>query len=108
MYGFRKPYTAAGYAEAGEIWGLTFKSAIVISQVLGYTLSKFIGIKVVSEMGRNNRGRTILILVGIAELALLGFAVVPEKWKLAFMFLNGLPLGMVGDGGHIMEWAVYV
>lgn len=95
MYGFRKPFTAAGYGEAGEIFGLEFKTALVLSQVLGYTLSKFIGIKVISEMGKNNRARAILVLIGFAELALLGFAVVPEKFKLAFMFLNGLPLGMV-------------
>lgn len=95
MYGFRKPFAAAGYDGADEFFGLEFKTALVISQVLGYTLSKFIGIKVISEMGKNNRARTILILIGIAELALLGFAVVPEKLKLGFMFLNGLPLGMV-------------
>ncbi len=95
MYGFRKPFAAAGYSEAGDFFGLEFKTALVISQVLGYTLSKFIGIKVISEMGKNNRARAILILIGIAELALLGFAIVPEKLKLAFMFFNGLPLGMV-------------
>lgn len=95
MYAFRKPFTATGYDGVEDMWGLKFKSAIVIAQVLGYTLSKFIGIKVVSEMGRNSRGRAILFLVLIAEFALLGFAVAPVKWKFLFLFLNGIPLGMV-------------
>ncbi len=95
MYAFRKPFSAAGFSDVEDIWGLKFKSALVISQAVGYMLSKFIGIKVVSEMGKNNRALGIIILVGIAELALLGFAVVPTNFKLAFLFLNGLPLGMV-------------
>lgn len=95
MYAFRKPFTATGYEDVQDLWGLKFKSAIVIAQVLGYTLSKFIGIKVVSEMGRNSRGLAILALVGVAQLALVGFAVVPVELKFLFLFLNGIPLGMV-------------
>lgn len=95
MYAFRKPFSAASFEGIDDMWGLSFKSAIVIAQVMGYTLSKFIGIKVVSEMGRNKRGLAILVLIGIAELALLGFAVVPEKLKFIFLFANGIPLGMV-------------
>ncbi len=95
MYAFRKPFSAAGFSDVDDMWGLKFKSILVISQAIGYMLSKFIGIKVVSEMGKNNRALGIILLIGIAELALLGFAVVPNKFKLAFLFLNGLPLGMV-------------
>jgi hypothetical protein len=95
MYAFRKPFSAAGFNDVDDMWGLKFKSILVISQAIGYMLSKFIGIKVVSEMGKNNRAIGIILLVGIAELALLGFAVVPNNFKLAFLFLNGLPLGMV-------------
>jgi hypothetical protein len=96
MYAFRKPFTATGYDDVQDMWGLKFKSAIVIAQVLGYTLSKFIGIKVVSEMGRNRRGLGILVLIGIAQLALIGFAVVPVELKFLFLFLNGIPLGWCG------------
>ncbi len=95
MYAFRKPFTASGYDDVQDMWGLKFKSAIVIAQVLGYTLSKFIGIKVVSEMGRNKRGLAILALIAISEVALLGFALVPVEIKFLFLFLNGIPLGMV-------------
>lgn len=95
MYAFRKPFTATGYEDVADMWGLKFKSAIVIAQVIGYTLSKFIGIKVVSEMGRSRRGLAILMLIGISELALVGFGLVPVDYKFLFLFLNGIPLGMV-------------
>ena len=95
MYAFRKPFTAASYDDYGDMLGLKFKSIAVISQILGYALSKFIGIKVVSELGKNNRAKSILILIALAEIALLGFAVVPLKFKMVMLFCNGLPLGII-------------
>ncbi|MDW3650820.1 MAG: DUF5690 family protein [Bacteroidia bacterium] len=95
MYAFRKPYTAATFAEAPGFLGLGFKEILVISQVAGYALSKFIGIKVVSEMDSGRRARILLLLIGVAELALLGFALVPPPYSFVFLFLNGLPLGMI-------------
>ena len=94
MYGFRKPFTAAGYEEF-TLMGLSYKSVLVTSQVLGYMLSKFIGIRVISEMPPAVRGRTILLLIGIAQSALLFFALVPVPWNFICLFINGLPLGMV-------------
>jgi len=94
MYAFRKPF-AVGTYEGLEIWGLQLKTAFVISQIMGYTLSKYIGIKVCSEA---TRGRRAVLLVGFilaAEAALVLFAVVPPGLKVAAIFLNGLPLGMV-------------
>lgn len=94
MYAFRKPFTAAAF-EGVLYWGLELKTLLIIAQVLGYTMSKFMGIKVVSEMTPNRRAITILMLVGIAEVALLFFWLVPGKLRILFLFLNGLPLGMV-------------
>ncbi len=94
MYAFRKPFTAAGYADEA-LWGVDYKSVLVIAQVLGYTLSKFIGIKVVSELSPRLRGVGILVLIGIAEFALLLFGLIPAPYNFAPLFLNGLPLGMV-------------
>lgn len=37
----------------------------------------------------------IFLLIGAAELALVGFALVPAPWNIAMLFLNGLPLGMI-------------
>lgn len=95
MYMFRKAYAATSYAGAPDMFGLKFKDALVISQILGYALSKFIGIKVVSEMGKNSRGVAIVGIIGLAWLSLLGFALAPVQYKFIFMFFNGLPLGMI-------------
>lgn len=94
MYGFRKPFNAATF-EGVEYWGMAFKGLIVTSQLFGYMLSKFIGIKVISEMPPHRRAGAILVLIGIAQAALILFAVVPRPWNAAFLFVNGLPLGMV-------------
>jgi hypothetical protein len=94
MYAYRKPFTAGTY-EGHEIFGLGFKVVLVISQLLGYMLSKFIGIKVISEMRSERRGAAIIVLILTAEAALVGFAFLPLPLKVVMMFLNGLPLGMV-------------
>lgn len=94
MYAFRKPFTAATFEEM-EFYGTGLKSALVLSQLFGYMLSKFIGIKVVAELRGDNRGKAIVCLIGLAELALVGFAYVSVPLKVAMLFVNGLALGMV-------------
>jgi hypothetical protein len=94
MYAFRKPFTAAPFAGLGP-WGIGYKEWLVSSQVIGYTISKFVGIKVVSELPASRRAVAILLLIALAEFALLLFAIVPKPWGIACLFLNGLPLGMV-------------
>jgi hypothetical protein len=94
MYAFRKPFTAAEFA--GYEWaGVGYKTLLVTAQVLGYTLSKFIGIKVIAEMNPARRATMILVLIAIAEAALLAFALVRPPLHLVCLFVNGLPLGMV-------------
>lgn len=94
MYAFRKPFTAGAYADF-TLWGLAYKPLLVIAQVLGYTLSKFLGIKVVAEVRPERRVALLLALIGAAELSLLLFALTPPPFNLCWLFLNGLPLGMV-------------
>jgi hypothetical protein len=94
MYAFRKPFSA-GTFEGEELWGLGLKSVLITSQLLGYILSKFIGIKVVSEMPAKYRAFGILALIAFAEVALVGFAYAPNSLRVVCLFLNGLPLGMV-------------
>ena len=96
MYAFRKPFAAA------EFKGMTFlgtavalKTSFVISQIIGYTCSKFVGIKVCSEAGRSRRSRMLIFCILFAEAALLLFAVLPADAKFIALFLNGLPLGMI-------------
>jgi len=94
MYGIRKPFTVAGFD--GLSWaGMDFKALLIISQVIGYALSKFIGIKVISEMGRSSRAISIIILTGLAETSLILFSLVPAPYSFILLFFNGLPLGMI-------------
>ena len=98
MYAFRKPFTAGEFDTMVALPLLPpvhYKIVLVISQVFGYTVSKFIGIKVVSELAAARRGLAILVLIAWAELALLGFAMAPTPWDAVFLFLNGVPLGMI-------------
>lgn len=94
MYGFRKPFTAALFAEQ-SLAGIDYKTLLVTAQVLGYTLSKFIGIKVIAEARPAQRARGILTLIAISQLAWLLFASLPSPLNVAGLFLNGLALGMV-------------
>lgn len=94
MYAFRKPFTSATF-EGMLVWGLKYKDVLIIAQLIGYTLSKFLGIKIIAEMKSHSRGWNVLKLVGFAALALLGFAVTPAPYNIIFLFLNGIPLGMV-------------
>lgn len=94
MYAMRKGITAVSF-EGVFFAGISYKIWLVTAQVFGYAMSKRIGVKVVSEMQPGQRALSILAFVAVALLALLGFALVPAPWNIVFLFLNGLPLGMV-------------
>jgi len=63
--------------------------------VLGYAVSKMIGVKFIAEVTPNRRAAAIVVLIFISWLALLLFAVLPAPWNVFAMFLNGLPLGLI-------------
>ena len=46
-----------------KIAGVDYKNILVIAQVLGYTVSKFYGIKFISELNKVGRGWSILMLI---------------------------------------------
>jgi hypothetical protein len=94
MYAFRKPFTAATF-NGLKLWGFNYKILLIIAQLIGYTLSKSLGIKIIAELRQENRLKTLIILMGIAMISLLLFALVPFPYNLLFMFLNGIPLGMI-------------
>ncbi len=94
MYAFRKPFTAAGYTDM-VLWGIGYKTVLVTAQVLGYTLSKFLGIKVVAEVQPHRRAAMLLGLIAAAEASLLLFGLTPAPFNLVWLFCNGVPLGMV-------------
>jgi len=68
---------------------------LVTAQVFGYMVSKFIGVKVISELNPEHRARGILMLILGAEVSLALFAVTPAPFNAFMLFLNGLHLGMV-------------
>jgi hypothetical protein len=96
MYAFRKPFAAARF-EGEQFLGseIGLKTAFVVSQILGYTVSKYIGIKVCPEVRPGRRAGLLVLLIIAAEIALVLFAVLPQDLKVVAIFLNGLPLGMV-------------
>ena len=94
MYAFRKPFAVATF-ENLTFLGIDYKILLVIAQVLGYMLSKFIGIKVISELQAKQRFVYLVSLIGLSEVALILFGWVPKPYNIFFMFLNGLPLGMI-------------
>ncbi len=94
MYGFRKPFTAASY-EGYRLFGISYKVVLVIAQVIGYVISKFYGIRFIASMKPEKRASNILWLITIAWVSLLLFAIVPFPFNFIFMFVNGLPLGMI-------------
>lgn len=97
MYAFRKPFAVGTYAGTMGFAGvvLDHKTVFVIAQVMGYAASKFLGIKLVSEMKPARRALALLACIGAAELALLLFAMAPPGLGALCLFFNGLPLGMV-------------
>ncbi|WP_336688751.1 MULTISPECIES: DUF5690 family protein [unclassified Chryseobacterium] len=94
MYGFRKPFTVASFEEL-SYFGIDYKVLIIIAQVMGYFISKFLGIKFISELKPEKRIFYLFIFIAVAELALLGFAVIPAPYNILCMFINGIPLGMI-------------
>jgi hypothetical protein len=94
MYAFRKPFTAAVY-EGEKLLKIDLKILLVTVQVIGYTISKFSGIVIISQLNRKYRGISILGCLLVAELSLVGFGAVPIAVKPLFMFINGLPLGLI-------------
>ncbi|TWT33804.1 hypothetical protein KOR34_36380 [Posidoniimonas corsicana] len=94
MYAFRKPFTA-GTFDGESLYGVDYKTVLVVSQVLGYTVSKFVGIRVIAELPPSRRATGILGLIAVAHAALLLFGMTPRPYNFVFLFINGLPLGMV-------------
>ncbi len=94
MYAFRKPFTVGTFEDLTFL-GVDYKILLVISQVLGYALSKFLGIKFISELKSSKRLFYLFVLILMAEAALVFFAVVPKPYNILLLFFNGLPLGMI-------------
>lgn len=94
VFGFRKSFTIATF-DGITIAGYSYKTILVISQMLGYMLAKFYGIKYISELKRHGRGQIIIFLTAVSWLSWLFFALVAAPFNILFLFINGFPLGML-------------
>ncbi len=94
VFSFRKTFAVATFDDLFFL-GKSYKVWLVIAQVIGYGLSKFIGIKFIAELKAHSRATGILLMVSIAGFSWLLFAITPAPYNIIFLFTNGLPLGMV-------------
>jgi MFS family permease len=94
IYAFRKTFAVATFDDVVYA-GISLKVWLVTAQVIGYALAKFIGIKYISELPPHRRSMAILVMITIAALSWLMFALIPPPFNIIFLFTNGLPLGMV-------------
>jgi hypothetical protein len=94
MYAVRKAF-AAGTFDGLSFGGMDLKIWLVIAQTIGYTISKWWGIKIVAENTSKQRPWYIIILISIAIFALLLFAIIPAPYNIICLFINGLPIGMI-------------
>lgn len=92
VYALRKPFTAATF-DGLDFFGMDYKTVTSIVQIFGYFLSKLIGIKVISELKKENRLRFIILSVAVAELSLVLFGLLPRPFNVFALFFNGLSLG---------------
>lgn len=96
VYAYRKPFNVAVYTDL-KWFGLDYKVALALAQLVGYVLSKILGIKYVSEVKREDTRRA-WYLVGLALFAEVGLilnALLPIAAKPIGLFMTGLPTGMV-------------
>ena len=94
VFAFRKPFSVAGF-EGRSMLGLPYQTLLIISQVIGYMLSKFVGIRFISALRRTGRWRTSAILIGGSWLALLLFALMPAWMGPLLFMINGFCLGFM-------------
>ena len=93
MYAFRKPFAAGSFD--GELAGLSVKTLFVLSQLVGYALSKYAGIFVVAGLAPSKRVTALLSLILLSWLLLFFFALGSPVLGMLCLFGNGLCLGMV-------------
>lgn len=94
-YAFRKPFSTGLYESLDPLFGLSYKTVLLLTQVVGYMCSKFIGIRVISTLRPQRRLGWLLGLVVIAEIGLIFFALLPPTGSWIMLFVAGLPLGMI-------------
>lgn len=94
IFAFRKAFTVATF-EGVQFWGVSYQVLLIVSQVLGYLLSKFAGIRIIAELKRMQRWKASLLMMSTAWLSLLIFAMLPPPYGMVCLFVNGFALGFM-------------
>jgi MFS family permease len=94
VFAYRKAFSVATF-EGERILGISYQTSLIISQVIGYMLSKFVGIKIISELKRSGRWKASAMLLGIAWFSLFLFAILPSWAGLICFLVNGFALGFM-------------
>jgi hypothetical protein len=74
---------------------INFKILLITAQMIGYTISKFLGIVVISGLKRRRRGLQIVLCMAVSEMSLVAFGAAPMGLKPVCLLINGLPLGLI-------------
>ncbi|ADY36097.1 hypothetical protein Bacsa_1525 [Phocaeicola salanitronis DSM 18170] len=91
-YALRKPFTAAEF-EGLQVYGMDYKIAVSIIQLLGYVSAKLLGIKYISELRPEGRLKFIIGSAALSEISLIAFGVLPIPYNIVALYFNGLSLG---------------
>lgn len=94
MYAFRKPFSVATF-EGLQLFGMDYKIVLILTQVVGYMLAKFLGIKIVSSLRPSKRVYYLVGMILFAEVSLVLFGLLPKPYNVSLFFFNGLSLGMI-------------
>ena len=92
VYALRKPFTAAEF-EGLQVYGMDYKIAVSIIQLLGYVSTKLLGIKYISELKPEGRLKFIIGSAALSEISLIAFGVLPIPYNIVALYFNGLSLG---------------
>ena len=78
VYALRKPFTAAGF-DGLDFFGDGLQDGNQHRADFRLFISKLIGIKVISELKKENRLKFIILSVAVAELSLVLFGALPRR-----------------------------
>lgn len=93
MYAYRKPFTVIKYNQ--KLWRIDYKILLLITQSIGYTLSKFYGVYFVSKLTRVNRGLQIFLFISFSLFSWFLFALIPIPYNFPLVFFSAFPLGVI-------------
>lgn len=93
-YAYRKPFTVGLYRDS-DWGGFDLKIIFVLSEIVGYACSKFIGTVILPSIPKKHRIWYVIGLLSFSELAWMGFGAFPTALKIICVFFSGLPLGMI-------------